>query len=288
MRPPRTPPALRQWNMSDGYVLRGRVWSGSGRHATRAIIYLHGIQSHGGWFEWSASLLAARGCPVILPDRRGSGLNETERGDIPSRDRWLRDLDELAAWTEREFGVAGFDLVGVSWGGKLALAWALRHPGRVTRLLLIAPGFFPAVDLSFRERLHVARALLAGGNKSFRIPLDDPTLFSENPQGIEFIGHDPLKLEHASARFLWHSRVLDRRLLHTPAARLRAKTLLILAENDRIIRNRPTETFIRRLGGSRAHVVTLPGAAHTLEFDADATRFRECLERWGADSIQVE
>jgi len=83
--------------MSDGYALAGRIWTpevpaGGGDHAgtpahandatvrwpMRVILYLHGIQSHGGWFEWSASRLAAAGHIVLLapagqwPEYRGS------------------------------------------------------------------------------------------------------------------------------------------------------------------------------------------------------------------------
>jgi alpha-beta hydrolase superfamily lysophospholipase len=233
-------------------------------------------------------LLAAQGYPVILPDRRGSGLNEADRGDTPSPDRWFQDLDELADWAEQEFGVAGLDLVGVSWGGKPALSWTLSHPARVARLLLIAPGFFPAVDVGLRERFQIARSLLTGGKQSFGIPLDDPALFTQNPEKREFISRDPLKLDRATARFLWHSRRLDRRLRRATAGQLQAETLGILAENDQIIRNRPTEAYILRVGGNHARVVTLSGAAHTLEFEADGARFREYLERWGADGLQVK
>lgn len=76
---PHSPPEFHSWTMSDGYVLHGRLWHPAGIARDGAILYLHGIQSHGGWFEWSASLLAHLGYPVLLPDRRGSGLNRPAR-----------------------------------------------------------------------------------------------------------------------------------------------------------------------------------------------------------------
>src|SRR5262245_32114866 len=152
MRAPLTPPTFRTWMMSDGYEIQGRVWNpnptGEGvggphdeqaaadDHGTRvasgthspplggvgsdrhAYLYFHGIQSHGGWFEWSASILAQDGSPVIVPDRRGSGLNREARGDTPSIERWLDDVDEIATWVEREFDITKLRIVGVSWGGK--------------------------------------------------------------------------------------------------------------------------------------------------------------------------
>jgi acylglycerol lipase len=287
MRPPLTPPEFHRWTMSDGYVLRGRVWSAPRHDRSRAVIYLHGIQSHGTWFAWSASLLAEHGCPVILPDRRGSGLNEIARGDTPSAQRWLSDIDELASWMQRSYDVARFELVGVSWGGKLALAWALRRAERVARLLLIGPGLFPSVDLGWPVRVKIGLSLLGGGKRNFAIPLDEPALFTDNPAGQGFIANDPLKLSRATARFFWHSRRLDRWLLQTPAGALQSDTTLVLAGRDRIIRNQPTEAWLARVAGGNGRVVRFPEAAHTLEFAADPGGFRDLIERWVSQGSQL-
>jgi alpha-beta hydrolase superfamily lysophospholipase len=273
--------------MSDGYTVRGRVWLPARSAPSRAVIYLHGIQSHGGWFEWSASLIAKQGCPVILPDRRGSGMNETARGDTPSADRWLLDLDELATWARREFSVTRFGVVGVSWGGKPAVAWTLRQPEMVSHLLLIGPGLFPAVEVGLVTRFQIGRSLLTRAHKTFAIPLDDPALFTDNPAGREFIAHDPLRLSRATARFFWHSRGLDRRLLRAARGSLEARTLLVLAGADRIIRNPPIKTWILRIAGERARVETVPGAAHTLEFASDGARFGGLVENWATEALQV-
>ena len=68
--------------MSDGYSIRSRWWPGSGDGVS--VVYLHGIQSHGEWFLGTASRLAASGAAVLLPDRRGSGLNREARRHAPS------------------------------------------------------------------------------------------------------------------------------------------------------------------------------------------------------------
>jgi len=287
MHAPLSTPVRRQWTMSDGYSIRGRVWPSSRDNLEYALIYLHGIQSHGGWFEWSASLLAASGCAVILPDRRGSGLNEIDRGDTPSWRRWLKDIDEIAAWARSEFNVKRFDLAGVSWGGKPATAWCLRQPTSVRRLLLIAPGLFPAVDVGAWTRFQIGRALLAGGRRRFNIPLNDPALFTDNPAGRNFIEHDPLKLTDAAARFFWQSRLLDRHLLRTAPAALNCPTTLLLAESDQIIRNSLTAQWIRRVAGAACECVSLPDTEHTPEFAADIYRFEQALRRWLSGESQA-
>lgn len=279
MRHPPRPPEFRSWSMSDGYVLHGRWWPATTPAPDVGILYLHGIQSHGGWFEGSAGRLAAA-CPVLLPDRRGSGLNEPARGDTPAAARWLADLDELAEWMEREHAIHQFGVVGVSWGGKLAALWAARHPRRVTHLVLIAPGLFPRVDVGWWARLRVAWSLLVQPTRPFPIPLNDPALFTDNPAGRQFIVDDPLKLTHATARFLWASSRLDHWLRRLPRGGLAAETTLLLAERDRIIRNAPTAAWLIARCARQATVVTLPAAAHTLEFEADATAYDRLLDEW--------
>lgn len=280
MRTPHSPPEFRSWSMSDGYVLHGRLWHPAGNLFDGVILYLHGIQSHGAWFEWSASLLASGGYRVLLPDRRGSGLNRPARGDTPGSHRWLADLDELADWAAGEFGVSRCAVVGVSWGGKLAVAWALHRPARVQRLLLIAPGLFPAVGVGLVGRLHIGLSLLTQPARAVPIPLSDPALFTDNPAGRRFIADDPLRLTRATARFFWHSARLDRRLVRAAKGSLSAEATLLIAGRDRIIRNAPTVRWLERLAAQPPVVQTLPDAAHTLEFEPDAGAFGRLVEWW--------
>jgi acylglycerol lipase len=286
MRVPRTPPEFRRWTVSDGYELHGRVWPPAQPDPPLAVLYLHGIQSHGGWFEWSASCLAEAGWPVLLPDRRGSGLNSAARGDTPAAARWLEDLDELAEWAGRAWHVQRVAVVGVSWGGKLAVAWALRRPRRVARLLLIAPGLFPALDVGLLARLCIGAALVVHPQREFLIPLDDPALFTDDPAGRAFIASDPLKLSRATARFLYGSARLDRLLRHAAPRSLQAETTLVLAGQDRIIRNTPTSAWLRQVTAQALTVHDFPAAAHTLEFEPDLGRFGEILRRWDQPSFR--
>lgn len=280
MRTPLTSPEFRSWPVSDGYELRGRVWPPAQTPVPLAILYVHGIQSHGGWFEWSASCLASAGLPVLLVDRRGSGLNPAARGDAPAATRWLDDLDELADWARRAWHVQNFAVVGVSWGAKPAVAWALRRPECVRRVLLIAPGLFPAVDIGLFARLRIAAALLTDPRRVFPIPLDDPALFTDNPAGRAFIADDALKLTCATARFLYESARLDRQLTRAAPHSLSADTLLVLAGRDRIIRNAPTVAWLQRIAARPPTVHHFPAAAHTLEFEPDPTPFGELVRQW--------
>jgi alpha-beta hydrolase superfamily lysophospholipase len=275
---------LKRYVLSDGCTVSARLWIPPRAPPRELILYLHGIQSHGGWFEASASRLASHGGAVLLPDRRGSGLNREARGDTPSGEQWLIDLNYLATSLARDAGVAAqpVSVVGVSWGGKLALAWALAFPALVRRALLIAPGIFPAVDVSAAERVRIGLALLRDPARQHRIPLDDPALFTDQPDAQTFIRHDPLKLSSVTARFLWNSRRLDGWLARAPRGRIVCPITLCLSGRDRIIRNSPTLPWLQRVCQTQPEVYEFPPAAHTLEFEADQTPFVDMLRAWSA------
>ncbi len=249
----------------DGYLAKARWWPG--RSGVGRVLYLHGIQSHGGWFERSASSLAQAGFSVLLPDRRGSGLNEPDRGHADSPGQLVGDLDSAADYLNQQAGAGPIHLVGVSWGGKLAVAYARRRPRRVASLTLVAPGLFSLADLTIGQKLQVALAAVARRRRRFAIPLNNPQLFTGQSAAREFIARDPLRLLEATASFLKVSRVLDFVTRRWRGRHFDRPVHCFLAEHDAIIDNQATRAFIRRLRRPGGQIVEYAGASHTLEFE---------------------
>ena len=86
-------PTLHEQTASDGYRWHYRRYAPTGDVRGR-VVFLHGIQSHGGWYPRSCAALAAAGYEVYFLERRGCGLNTAQRGDIPSFRRCLDDIAE--------------------------------------------------------------------------------------------------------------------------------------------------------------------------------------------------
>lgn len=262
---------------SDHYEAHARLWMPDA--PVGAVLYLHGIQSHGGWFETSACRLADAGLAVLMPDRRGSGRNPVDRGHASSARRLIRDahdgLDELHVRT----GFDRFHVLGVSWGGKLALALRRHAPNRVERLTLVAPGLFPRVDLAPSQKVRVGLSAVAARKTLFDIPLNEPELFTANPERQAFIERDPLRLRQVTAGFLLASVGLDRLARLAAGDRTGCPLRLFLAGRDRIIDNERTRAFIRSLPWPERSIIEYPEADHTLEFESSP-------EAYFADLIQ--
>jgi pimeloyl-ACP methyl ester carboxylesterase/DNA-binding CsgD family transcriptional regulator len=69
---------------------------------------------------------------VVRFDQRGVGLSDARPADI-SFEAWMKDLEAVADAA----GLERFALLGASQGGAMAVAYAARHPERVSHLLLL-------------------------------------------------------------------------------------------------------------------------------------------------------
>lgn len=79
--------------------------------------------------------LAHAGRTLLYYDQRGGGRSPVER-DVPVG--WTEHVADLEALREA-WGLERMTIAGYSWGGLLAMLYALEHPGRVERLALVSP-----------------------------------------------------------------------------------------------------------------------------------------------------
>jgi pimeloyl-ACP methyl ester carboxylesterase/DNA-binding winged helix-turn-helix (wHTH) protein len=82
------------------------------------------------WAHWIDALSARH--RLVRYDERGCGLSDWDV-DTFDLDTWVEDLELVVDSAELE----RFPLLGLSQGGAVAIAYAVRHPERVTRLVLV-------------------------------------------------------------------------------------------------------------------------------------------------------
>jgi acylglycerol lipase len=269
---------VRSFVASDGYPLHVRVWPSVDRPRGHVVV-LHGVQSHGGWYHRLGRTLSSSGYTVSFPDRRGSGANARERGHTPSARRLNLDVAEWLRAVRAEHADQPIALAGISWGGKLAVIAAGRYPQLVDALALICPGLHPRVGVSRTERLQIAWAFLTNRHKTFLIPLSDPALFTDNPEGQSFIASDPYSLRQGTAGLLAASFIIDRLVTLAPT-RIRQPALLMVAGRDLIVDNARTRAYFDRLASPKREVIEYPEGHHTLEFDSEPSHYALDLVTW--------
>ncbi len=109
--------------------------SGEGPPLVRAgtwLTHVHHDAESPIWAHW-LRFLSARNT-LVRYDPRGCGLSQTDVAGI-GFDDWVDDLEAVVD----RLGLGAFPLLGMSQGAAVAAEYAIRHPQRVSQLVLYAP-----------------------------------------------------------------------------------------------------------------------------------------------------
>jgi 2-succinyl-6-hydroxy-2,4-cyclohexadiene-1-carboxylate synthase len=135
--------------------VEGARLSGEARGAGTPLVLVHGMA--GDRHEWDRLLAALPpGLATLRYDLRGFGQSHS------ALDREHSHADDLLALFDVR-GIARAPLLGLSMGGGVALNFALSHPERVSRLILVSPAvvgwdWSDAWKARMREVKHAARS----------------------------------------------------------------------------------------------------------------------------------
>jgi proline iminopeptidase len=117
----------------------------------------------------------------ILLDQRGTGrsaLAVYDRSTVTLA-KYLEDLEELRG----RLGLERLTIVGHSWGGMLAMAYAAKHPDRVRALVLVGPG---GPTLEFMRNFSMGiEARLTDEDRRTRSYWEDPEQVKANRRHAE-------------------------------------------------------------------------------------------------------
>jgi pimeloyl-ACP methyl ester carboxylesterase/DNA-binding CsgD family transcriptional regulator len=191
-------------------------------------------------FDWKSPLwrpwLEALGETnrVIRYDERGTGLSDWDVDDF-SLDAWVADLEAVvdAADVER------FTLLGLSQGAQIAIAYAVRHPERVSHLV-VCGGYLGGDELTAteRERSEALDSLIRIGwgqaNPVFRRVFTTLLVPGATPEVMDWV--DELqRVSTSPENALRFSKAFRRIDVAELAPRLRAPTIVFHARDDQMI-----------------------------------------------------
>jgi len=120
---------------SVGGIKLGYAVSGHGPPLVKVANFLTHLE-----YDWASPVVRpfllelGRGRTLIRYDPRGCGLSDHDFGDL-SLDAWVADLEAVVDAA----GVERFPLFAHSQGGAIGIAYAARHPERVSHLILLGP-----------------------------------------------------------------------------------------------------------------------------------------------------
>ena len=203
------------------------------------------------WRHWIEAF--AHRHTFVRYDTRGCGLSDRNPAEI-SFESWIHDLEAVVDAT----GLERFPLLGISQGGAIAAAYAIRHPERVSQLVLY--GAFARGRLNrgkgqagIDETLLMTKLFELGwgtNNRAFRQVFANQFLPEGTSELIE--AYDELQRESASAsdavRILQTSSQIDVTGL---APRISCPTLVLHARDDARIPFEEGRLFASLIPGAR-------------------------------------
>lgn len=220
------------------------------------------------WAHWLRWLTEEHG--LLRYDERGCGLSEW--GVATFRfDDWVRDLELVV----EAAGLDRFPLLGISQGAAVAVAYAVRHPERVSRLVLVSGyaagrrrrALDPHAEAAAALDVELARVGWGQDDPSFRRVF--ATQFYPNGPPAIWDAFDELQRRTTSAvnaaHFLEVFATVDVRDL---APRVRCPTLLLHSLHDQRVPYSCAQELHDLIPSSR--LVALPSHDHLLTADEPA------------------
>lgn len=269
--------AIASYHTREGKELYYRSWK-SDKAVSPCLIFIHGIESHSGWFSEIGEKLSGLGVEVYALDRRGSGLNKEGRGDLSDFRLLIQDLDDFLS--QEKFKEREYILVGLCWGAKTALHFFLSYPEKVSRIIFITPGFKTRLSVPFLKTIEWLLAMAFAPQRYLSLPIK-PEMFTLEKEYLERIRGDKLRLRRITASFFRENLRLARAInrLEPKKRAFAVPAILFLAEKDEILDNSAVVMFLKKYF-KNLRVISYPDSRHGLFFEPKKEELVADLVNW--------
>ncbi len=241
------------------------------------IVLLHGLGARCRIWDHFARAFQDR-YRLIALDQRGHGDTSWPPEPEYTTDAYVADLEALIdAW-----GLERFALVGLSMGGMHAIAYAARHPERVTNLIPV--DIRPALNPEKRPNIAFAKHTAESGHPTFQ---DEEAAFLARkaahpytpdeslrhhvhhllkrlPDGRWTFKHDPRVGYHWRPSNLWDE-----------LPKVQAPVLIVRGGKSKVLPEEQAEPM--RAGFRQAELVTIEESGHTVPEDTPE-QFNQAVE----------
>jgi len=226
--------------------------SGTGNH----FLILHGWGGSSDSWIYCQKILRDRGFKVIVPDFPGFGKSKTpkEPWSVDDYVQWLKNF------TEKTEIQTPFFLLGHSFGGRIAIKFAVKYPEKIKSLILCSSaGIKPEKTLKQKLFFYLARI---GDYLFSQKPL---RRFKDGARNVFYQAirqRDYLKANGTMKETI--KKILDEDLLDC-LPKIKNKTLIIWGELDKMVPLKYGYIMKDRIPDSR--LIVLPKAGHSPQLD---------------------
>jgi alpha-beta hydrolase superfamily lysophospholipase len=257
---------VKEW-LPEGIAARAQCRAG--------VMIIHGLGEHSGRYAGLAEWFTQRGYAVLAYDQRGHGKSGGVQGDMLRLSDYVAHGLEVLMHFKTALGQRPF-LFGHSLGGAVAASMVIERQAPVAGLILSSPALDPGLS-----RLQL---MLLALMEKFA-----PKKAISNGLKVKYISHDPAVVAAYKSDPLVHDRVTVKPVrwlietcerLSVPNRPLMVPTLLMAAQDDRLVNPQGSDSFARHYAEAEMTFHALEGFYHEI-FNEDLARRNQALALLG-------
>lgn len=258
----------------DGQAISGRTW-GTPSECRAAVLLVHGLGAHSGWFEALGRLLKVKRVYALAYDQLGFGKRQEQK--FWQYRQWQDDLMRVFEFLLAQVKDKPIYIIGNSMGALIALSSAARL--RPQGMVLLSPGLdgHPRTfTLSFKLKAIIQG--LCKPDSEIELPYSSQ-LITRLENIRQWIDNDPEHRLKIPARMLTELLKLSLSL-RKEYGQIATPLLMLTAGVDQIVDNRANSKFFATLPGPVKHHIHFPEAWHDLMFDPQIDEVAQSILDW--------
>lgn len=267
-------PTTSTFNNKAGLKIFTRTWAVENPRG--AIVIVHGLNSHSGYYQWVAEQFTASNYAVYALDLEGRGQSEGERFYVQSIYDYVSEVDQLVDIAKAAHPGLPVFMLGHSAGGVISCIYALEHQEKINGLICESFAYqVPAPDFA----LAILKGLSHIAPHLHTIKLKNKD-FSRNPEVVAFMDSDPLIANESQPTKTMEQLVIADERLKKEFPKITLPVLILHGTKDAATKYSGSEFFYNNAGSADKTLKLYEGHFHDLLNDVDKEVVMADVQQW--------
>jgi acylglycerol lipase len=263
------------FNNKSGLKIFTRTWLPE-RNIRGAIVLVHGLNSHSGYYQWVADQFTTQNYAVYALDLHGRGQSEGERFYVQSIYDWVNEVDQLVDITKAAHPGLPVFMLGHSAGGVISCLYALEHQAKINGLICESFAYqVPAPDFALavlKGLSHIAPHL-----HTIKLKNED---FSRDAAAVAAMNNDPLIANESQPAKTMEQLVIADERLKKEFPLITLPVLILHGTKDNATKYSGSQFFYDHAGATDKTLKLYEGHFHDLLNDLDKEKVMADIREW--------
>ena len=252
-----------------------RSWQPVGP-ARGVVVICHGVNSHSGYYQWTAERLTATGLAVYALDLHGRGQSDGERFYLDKISDYVHDVHAVVALAKSRHAGLPVVLLGHSAGGVISCVYTLEHQAELAGLICESFAFQVAAP-DFALAVVKGLSHLAPHAHVLRLKNEE---FSRDAAVVDAMNHDPLIANEVQPTKTVAELVRADERLRNEFPLITLPVLILHGTADKVTNPKGSQLFFDTAGSADKTLRLYEGHVHDLLNDFDRDKVMADILEW--------